>query len=80
MAAPALALAPDEGVLLVVQPATTPPMTSTAMGTRRGSQREVLSFRMVGGTMTSPVVRSYACQPDRHSLRAPRRAHITPNG
>ena len=52
--APALALAPDEGVLLVVQPATTPPMTRTDMGTRRGSQREVLSFRTVDGTMTSP--------------------------
>src|ERR1700753_734325 len=52
--APALALAADEGVLLVVQPATTPPTTSTAMGTRRGRQRAVLSFRTVDGTMTSP--------------------------
>src|ERR1700760_4259776 len=52
--APELALAPDEGVLLVVQPATTPPMSSTDMGTRRGSQREVPSFRTVDGTMTSP--------------------------
>jgi hypothetical protein len=52
--APEVALAPDEGVLLVVQPATTPPTTRTDMGTRRGSQREVLSFRTVDGTMTSP--------------------------
>src|ERR1700753_3906258 len=52
--APALARARDEGVLLVVQPATTPPTSSTDMGTRRGSQREVPSFRTVDGTMTSP--------------------------
>src|ERR1700722_4590819 len=63
--APALALAPDEGVLLVVQPATTPPTTSTAMGTRRGTQRAVPNFRTVGGTMTSPGVRSGACRPVR---------------
>ena len=78
--APALALAPDEGVLLVVQPATTPPTTSTAMGTRRGTQRAVPNFRTVGGTMTSPEYVAVPVGRYGYSLRAPGRAHITPNG
>ena len=44
----------DEAGLLPVQPATAPPMTSTAMGTSRGRHRAVLNFRTVNGIMTSP--------------------------
>jgi hypothetical protein len=51
---PELALVLGELAVLVVQPATTPPITSNATGAIRGRRRAAVSFRSVNRAMITP--------------------------